>query len=166
MNLFFKFLPSLLITFFTTVLASHAQTSGYGCRDGNRIYVNYLGISEWYGTAYKVYDVHGISYEIYYNSDPANNYDCHKVNSNQAYHQVRDESYAGSNGTNQTACWIDSSAGKKNTTQGSYATYVFYQIDCPANKAANLPMDDFTPFFIPLISLVGFSILRRVRVIG
>ncbi|MDY0907431.1 hypothetical protein [Pedobacter sp. CFBP9032] len=146
MNSFFKILLLFAIT--TAFNNVYARTSGFGCRDGNRIYVNYLGTSEWYGTTFKVYDINGPSYEIYYNSDPANNYDCHKINSNQAYNQVNNATYVTSNNANQGTCWIDNIANKSNTSQGGYATYVSYTIDCPANKTANLPLDDYTPFLI------------------
>lgn len=137
-------IPLLFVFFFLcfgSIKVSATGVSGVGCNLGNRIYINKLGTTNFWGTSFDVYDSNGTSYPIDWN----NTSQCNSVNTSAA------------SSTGQ-ACWVNSYVNPPNNNSGSsHGTKFTY-----ATTVCNVPFDTDTWVLIVLSGgFGGYFILRR-----
>jgi len=173
MNLFFKFLPSLVITIFTTVLTSHAQTSGSGCNvNGEGIFTTKIGTSHYYGSATDIRPVY-LNSTASGNFVPRNvmgykesgnhyNYMCGYVNEFSSSYGPNQQELVMQ--TPEVLCEVAASASTPSdqSSHGRMFNFTYNNSTyCSATKPNNAPLDDYLPALVSIASIGAFFIIRR-----
>ncbi|WP_316797828.1 hypothetical protein [Pedobacter frigidisoli] len=151
----------LLVAMLTSV-CSIAQTSGTGCRIGNNIYTEYLGIAYPYGpdTPIRYYKSPGNNVAINYNNYDGSNppsyygYKCGQIN----YFDASSTGPAQREFTDtNTSCIISSTLGGSISGNGVLANYSYNKSAYCTTATMPLPIDDI---LIPISFLfAGLSVV-------